>query len=103
MRIFIFILLLAGILSGCAEQGLQDKPISFKQPHYFPPIKFPEGNEPTQLRFELGRKLFYEEKLSKNEDQSCASCHRLPSAFTDGRTVSSFHENEFAQIGRAHV
>ena len=97
MRIFIFILLLAGILSGCAEQGLQDKPISFKQPHYFPPIKFPEGNEPTQLRFELGKKLFYEEKLSKNEDQSCASCHRLPSAFTDGRTVSSFHENEFAR------
>jgi cytochrome c peroxidase len=45
----------------------------------------------------LGKKLFYEVKLSKNEDQSCASCHRLPAAFTDGRTVSSFHENEFAR------
>ena len=97
MRIIVFFFLLAGILSGCAEEGLQDRPISFKQPHYFPPIIFPEGNEPTRLRFELGKKLFYEVKLSKNEDQSCASCHRLPAAFTDGRTVSSFHENEFAR------
>ena len=97
MRILVFFFLVAGILFGCAEPGLQDKPISFKQPHYFPPINFPEGNEPTQLRFELGKKLFYEKQLSKNEDQSCASCHRLPAAFTDGRAVSSFHENEFAR------
>ncbi len=95
MRKLIFFLLTLGIFLGCSEEGLQDKSISFKQPHYFPSINFPEGNEPTQLRFELGKKLFYEVKLSKNEDQSCASCHRLPSAFTDGRTVSSFHENEF--------
>ena len=95
MRKLIFFLLTLGIFLGCSEDGLQDKSISFKQPHYFPGINFPEGNEPTQLRFELGKKLFYEVKLSKNEDQSCASCHRLPSAFTDGRTVSSFHENEF--------
>lgn len=95
MRKLIFFLLTLGIFLGCSEDGLQDKSISFKQPHYFPSINFPEGNEPTQLRFDLGKKLFYEVKLSKNEDQSCASCHRLPSAFTDGRTVSSFHENEF--------
>ena len=95
MRIIVFFFLLVGILSGCAEEGLQDKSISFKQPHYFPPVNYPEGNEPTFLRFELGKKLFYEVKLSKNEDQSCASCHRLPAAFTDGRAVSSFHENEF--------
>ena len=97
MKKLIFCFFLVGILSGCAEPGLQDKPISFKQPHYFPQLNFPEGNEPTLLRFELGKKLFYEVKLSKNEDLSCASCHRLPAAFTDGRTVSSFHENEFAR------
>jgi len=97
MRKVVFFFLLLGILSGCTEEGLQDRSISFKQPHYFPSINFPEGNEPTFLRFELGKKLFYEVKLSKNEDQSCASCHRLPAAFTDGRAVSSFHENEFAR------
>ena len=97
MKKLIFCFFVTGILSGCADEGLQDRTISFKQPHYFPNITFPEGNEPTQLRFELGRKLFYEKQLSKNEDVSCASCHRVPAAFTDGRTVSSFHENEFAR------
>ena len=97
MKKLIFCFFVTGILSGCADEGLQDRTISFKQPHYFPSITFPEGNEPTQLRFELGRKLFYEKQLSKNEDVSCASCHRLPAAFTDGRTVSSFHENEFVR------
>lgn len=95
MRRVVYFFFLVGILAGCASEGLQDHPISFKQPHYFPAINFPEGNEPTLLRFELGKKLFYEKQLSKNGDQSCASCHRLPAAFTDGRTVSSFHENEF--------
>ena len=97
MKKLIFCFFVTGILSGCADEGFQDRTISFKQPHYFPNITFPEGNEPTQLRFELGRKLFYEKQLSKNEDVSCASCHRLPAVFTDGRTVSSFHENEFAR------
>ncbi|MFM2226692.1 MAG: hypothetical protein RL664_35 [Bacteroidota bacterium] len=97
MRKIVSFFFVVGILVGCANEGLQDRSTSFKQPHYFPSIIFPEGNEPTLLRFELGKKLFYEKQLSKNEDQSCASCHRLPSAFTDGRTVSSFHENEFAR------
>lgn len=97
MRRVVYFFFLLGILAGCASEGLQDHPISFKQPHYFPAINFPEGNEPTLLRFELGKKLFYEKQLSKNDDKSCASCHRLPAAFTDGRTVSSFHENEFAR------
>ena len=97
MRKTVSFFFIIAILVGCANDGLKDRSVFFKQPHYFPSIIFPEGNEPTILRFELGKKLFYEEKISKNEDQSCASCHRLPSAFTDGRTVSSFHENEFAR------
>lgn len=33
---------------------------------------------------ELGRYLFYDVRLSLNESQSCASCHRQELAFTDG-------------------
>jgi cytochrome c peroxidase len=36
----------------------------------------------------LGRKLFYETKLSKNNTISCASCHQQSHAFTDGRRFS---------------
>lgn len=32
----------------------------------------------------LGEKLFYDQKLSKNKDRSCATCHHPEKAFTDG-------------------
>ena len=34
---------------------------------------------------ELGRHLFYDQRLSVNGQQSCASCHKQELAFTDGR------------------
>ena len=37
---------------------------------------------------ELGRHLFYDVRLSGNETQSCASCHRQELAFTDGLPVA---------------
>ncbi|HWC98339.1 MAG TPA: di-heme enzyme [Candidatus Sulfopaludibacter sp.] len=36
----------------------------------------------------LGRHLFYDQRLSVNNTQSCASCHQQQLAFTDGRAVS---------------
>ncbi len=36
-------------------------------------------------KVELGRRLFYDVRLSGNGTQSCASCHRQEQAFTDGR------------------
>lgn len=37
---------------------------------------------------ELGRRLFYDARLSVNGTQSCASCHQQERAFTDGRRVA---------------
>jgi cytochrome c peroxidase len=36
----------------------------------------------------LGRYLFYDQRMSVNHTQSCATCHRQELAFTDGRAVS---------------
>jgi cytochrome c peroxidase len=36
-------------------------------------------------KVELGRRLFFDPRLSGNGTQSCASCHRPEIAFTDGR------------------
>lgn len=41
-----------------------------------------ERNPPTQKGFELGRKLFYEGRLSRNGIVSCGFCHIQPYAFT---------------------
>lgn len=46
-----------------------------------PPI--PPDNPLTVEGVELGRKLFYDPILSKNNTQSCASCHNPDFAFTD--------------------
>ena len=39
-------------------------------------------NYPTKKGFELGRKLFYDGRLSRDGTVSCAFCHEQSSAFT---------------------
>jgi cytochrome c peroxidase len=53
-------------------------------PDTVPPPRVPEDNPMTASKVELGRFLFYDKRLSGNETQSCASCHRQELAFTDG-------------------
>jgi cytochrome c peroxidase len=47
-------------------------------------IPFPEDNPITAEKIEFGRKLFFDKRLSKNNQISCASCHQPDKAFTDG-------------------
>jgi len=42
----------------------------------------------TTAKVELGRHLFYDTRLSIDEDMSCASCHMQELAFTDGKPFS---------------
>lgn len=52
-------------------------------PKGFPEINFPEGNEFTQERWALGKRLFYDPILSIDSTLSCASCHKQELAFAD--------------------
>ncbi len=49
----------------------------------------PPGNPVTAQKVELGRLLFFDTRLSKNNTVACASCHMPALAFTDGQAVSS--------------
>ena len=40
-----------------------------------PEPKFPEGTELTPKKIELGRKLFFDRRLSHTDTISCAICH----------------------------
>lgn len=60
-------------------------PYEWKLPPGFPFPKVPATNLMSAERVELGRHLFYDRRLSLNQTQSCASCHRLDLAFTDGK------------------
>ena len=48
----------------------------------------PEANPITGEKIELGRGLFRETRLSRDQSISCASCHDRDRAFSDGRPVA---------------
>jgi len=56
-------------------------------PPGFPVPRVPPDNPMSEAKFQLGRRLFYDQRLSANGHQSCASCHRQDKAFSDGRKV----------------
>jgi cytochrome c peroxidase len=48
----------------------------------------PKNNAMTAAKVELGRKLFFEPRLSADGSVSCASCHDPNRAFTDGKRLA---------------
>ncbi len=51
------------------------------------PLVDPE-NPMTEEKFQLGRHLFYDNRLSGNGTLSCGGCHQQDKAFTDGRQLA---------------
>src|SRR5262249_41616679 len=54
-------------------------------PEPFPKPPVPVDNQMIAAKVELGRRLFYDTRLSVTRQRSCASCHRQALAFTDGK------------------
>lgn len=57
-------------------------------PPGFPTPRVPLDNPMSEAKVRLGRSLFYDQRLSVNGTESCASCHRQELAFTDGRATA---------------
>ena len=51
-------------------------------------LPVPEDNPLTKEKVELGRKLFFDPLLSRDQTLSCAGCHDPERGFTDGRAIS---------------
>jgi len=49
----------------------------------------PPDNPLTQDKVDLGKLLFFDKRLSKNNTIACGSCHMPELAFTDGQPVST--------------
>lgn len=47
-------------------------------------VPFPTDNPITAEKIAFGKRLFFDKRLSKNNDLSCATCHKPNKAFTDG-------------------
>ncbi len=79
-------LLVPLVLAACAEEPAPEPwvwalPLGFPEPHV------PADNPMSADKVELGRHLFYDQRLSHNETMACASCHEQARAFTDGKAT----------------
>jgi cytochrome c peroxidase len=77
-------------LSGDASPYLRTNGTAYRLniSERLPKVKLPEDNPLTVEGVELGRRLFNDARLSKDNAQSCASCHDYSRAFTDVRPQS---------------
>jgi len=64
-------------------------PYELKIPSHFPDMIIPIDNPMTIEGVELGRKLFYETKLSGDNTQACATCHAPSAGFSDPEQFST--------------
>jgi cytochrome c peroxidase len=54
----------------------------------FTSVPVPDQNPQTPAKIELGKKLFFDRRLSGDGTMSCATCHDPETAYTDGLALS---------------
>jgi len=80
------------------DESFIDSPLSFKIPQGFPrpQLDIFAKNHLSEAGFQLGRKLFYDGRLSKDGNFPCASCHQQYAAFsTSDHDLSHGFNNSF--------
>lgn len=82
----LYIIACVAILFAACSKGTEERPF-YEAPSYFPQKVY---NVPfDKAKFELGRKLFYDPILSRDNTISCASCHQQFAGFAhSGHAVS---------------
>lgn len=100
------LLLVIAVVSSCKKEPptntdddnpvdtttVQMTPYQFVPPTHFPAVTIPDDNQLYVERIALGKKLFFDTRLS-NDGQNCASCHKPEYGFSiDG--VSAFDRNQ---------
>lgn len=78
------------------DNSPQEEQVAFVLPANFPAPEYNMANNPvTTNGFKLGRKLFYDLRLSRDASTSCGTCHIQFSAFTHhGHVVSHGIDNK---------
>ena len=99
MQTKFIVLLILLFLWSCSknyEDEYQNIPLLVEVPSNFPPMVYDlANNSPSEKGFELGKKLFYDGRLSSDGLISCGFCHIQENAFTHhGHTVSHGVNNE---------
>ena len=106
---FIRVLGTAAVVSALSACGFGDEEYRLELPPDFPMPSIPEDNPLTVQKVELGRRLFYDTRLSANATQSCSSCHQQAHAFSEpgevaiGSTGQKHRRNSMALVNAAYT
>jgi len=108
---YLFIGLITLLLLGCGqntkkqtettkkkEVSQEDKDLLAKAQMFFQPLpdNAPKDNNAlTPEKIALGKKLYYDKRLSKNETISCNDCHNLETYGVDNEATSKGDDGEF--------
>lgn len=82
--------LFGAVLAACAPSpASKAEAYSWNLPAGLPPPPVPDDNPMTREKVALGRRLFFDTRLSVNGTTSCATCHDPARAFTDAQVTPS--------------
>lgn len=93
------------LLAGCRKDDYvplyrgTPTPMDIAIPSNLPPMEIPADNPTTYEGVDLGRRLFYDKRLSGDNTMSCGSCHSQAFGFTDnGKTFSEGIDGQLGDI-----
>jgi cytochrome c peroxidase len=76
------------LLPSVAFAQSLDEPYELNLPPYVLEPEIPEDNPLTKGKVELGRKLYFDKRLSADDTVSCSTCHDPEKGFADGEIVT---------------
>lgn len=85
---------LGGALAGDKQSDKNSTPLKLGEvPLGLPPVPVPADNPLTAEKVELGKLLYFDKRLSKDESISCATCHDPTMAWAEHKKTSvGIHE-----------
>ena len=87
--ILLFVAVIVALWACKKDKAIfEPTPYELEIPSHFPAMNIPADNPMTVEGIELGRKLFYDTRLSLDNSIACSSCHEQQYAFTDPKQFS---------------
>lgn len=92
-RYFLVVVSLLAFTFGFNSQA-SEKNYSYKAGHpslqewLLPDVPYPADNKPTSVRVELGKRLFFDPRLSGDGNMSCGTCHNPALGWSDGQQTA---------------
>ena len=78
-----------GVLLAATLTGRAQEPWKFSAPAGIPLPKVPVDNPITAAKVELGKQLYFDARLSKDDTISCASCHDPAKGWSNGEKFAT--------------